>query len=79
MNDYILMGCVVCFCVVMIITVYRVENQIRELKKVMKLVVEINNDITKHEKEIVDKCIDATISCNKLADHCAEIIEKITK
>lgn len=74
---FVLMGCVVCFCIVLMITVYRLESQVREMKEILNIIAEFDHKVSGHNKEIIDRCIDVVERDKDIADKCVDLIKKI--
>lgn len=76
-TNFVLMVYAICFCVALMITVYRLESQVREMKEILNIIAEFDNKVSGHNKEIIDKCIDVVERDSDMADKCVDLIERI--
>lgn len=76
-TNFVLMGCVVCFCVVLMITVYRLESQVREMKEILNIIAEFDHKVSDYNREIIDKCIEVVERDGDMADKCLDLIKRI--
>lgn len=76
-TNFVLMGCVICFCVVLMITVYRLESQVREMKEILNTIAEFDDKIIEKYKRMMDKCIEIVERDVDVADKCVDLIKKI--